>query len=75
MKRTPFTTRSGVKIGLMYEPPKRYETSNDMDRLQTALLGEHIGLRQLLREWRDYLLLLAAIFAALLVASCTGAWQ
>jgi hypothetical protein len=56
----------------MYEPPKRYESSHDMDRLQTALLGEHIGVRRFLSEWRDYILLLVAIFAAFFVASCTG---
>lgn len=33
-----YTTKTGVKIGLAYEPPRRTTISADMERLQTALL-------------------------------------
>lgn len=39
MKRTPYTTKSGVQIGLLYQPPVRMTTGVDMERLQAALLA------------------------------------
>lgn len=34
-----YTTKTGVKIGLAYEPPRKMQMSADMERLQTALLN------------------------------------
>jgi len=72
MKQTPFKTRAGVQIGLMYEPPKRYESSGDMDRLQTALIGRGQSFGSLLRDWSAYLLFVAIVIGMLTVASCNG---
>lgn len=33
-----YTTKTGVKIGLAYEPPRKMTFSADMERLQSALL-------------------------------------
>lgn len=33
-----YTTKTGVKIGLAYEPPRKMPLSADMERLQSALL-------------------------------------
>lgn len=67
MRRTPYTTRTGVQIGLMYQPPRRMETSQDMERLQRALLGRS-GVPQ--GRWAPYLWLCAcaatiALFGAI----------
>ena len=35
---TPYTTRTGVKIGILYETPKAPSGGPDMERLQRALL-------------------------------------
>lgn len=35
-----YTTKTGVKIGLAYEPPRRASISADMERLQSALLDD-----------------------------------
>ena len=39
MQRVPYTTKTGLKIGSRYEPPKAYNYSRDMETLQSALLG------------------------------------
>lgn len=33
-----YTTKTGIKIGLAYEPPRKMTLSADMERLQSALL-------------------------------------
>lgn len=33
-----YTTKTGIKIGLAYEPPRKMPLSADMERLQSALL-------------------------------------
>lgn len=35
-----YTTKTGVKIGLAYEPPRRIQMSGDMERLQSAMLSK-----------------------------------
>lgn len=72
MKQTPFTTRSGVQIGLLYEAPRVYEASNDMERLQTALINPGHPLKRLAREWSAYIAYVAIVIVALAVASCAG---
>ena len=39
MERIPYTTKSGLKIGCRYEPPRPMHYSRDMELLQSALLG------------------------------------
>lgn len=73
MKPTPYKTKSGLQIGLMYEPPRVYESSDDMERLQSALIGRGQPLSSLLRDWSGYLGLLAVVLAMLIVANCKGA--
>lgn len=34
----PYTTKTGLQIGCMYQPPKHYPMSRDMERLQSSLL-------------------------------------
>jgi hypothetical protein len=64
--KTPYTTRTGIQIGCMYEPPRQQMTA-DEERMQAALLG--------LRD--DPLWLWATVSAVLvtaliLMASCRG---
>ena len=64
--KTPYTTRTGIKIGCMYEPPPQQMTA-DEERMQAALLG--------LKD--DPLWLWASVSAVLvttliLLASCRG---
>jgi len=35
----PYTTKSGLKIGQFYEPPRQIEVSRDMEQLQVSLLA------------------------------------
>ena len=37
-KVIPYTTKTGLQIGCMYQPPKHYPMSRDMERLQASLL-------------------------------------
>jgi hypothetical protein len=72
MKQTPFKTRSGLQIGVMYEAPKRYEPSGDMERLQTALIGQGRSFGSILRDWSAYIAFIAILIIAFAVASCAG---
>ena len=38
-KHLPLTTKSGLRIGCMYNPPQRNYMSADAERIQLALLG------------------------------------
>ena len=38
MKITPYTTKTGIQIGCMYQPRQTWEPSADMENLQTALI-------------------------------------
>jgi hypothetical protein len=38
-KVIPYTTKTGVQIGCMYQPKPNYAVSRDMDRLQASLLS------------------------------------
>lgn len=39
MKVTPYTTKTGIQIGCMYQPKQKWEPSADMENLQIALLN------------------------------------
>jgi hypothetical protein len=41
---TPYTTRTGLQIGLHYTPPQRPYHDRDALRLQDALLGNKRGI-------------------------------
>jgi hypothetical protein len=38
MKPTPYTTKTGIRIGCNYQPPQNWVPSADMERLQSSLL-------------------------------------
>jgi hypothetical protein len=68
MKATPYMTKTGVQIGCMYEPPRKWEASADMENLQTALL--HPPRRLNFRALRSKVLWVfnAALFVAFVLA-------
>lgn len=67
MKRIPYTTKSGVQIGIRYEPQRVYETSRDMERLQVSLIGR--GQRIRMGGLGHYLLLCAATACVVLIGA------
>lgn len=73
MKRIPYTTRTGLKIGIGYEPPRYVEESGDMLRVQAALLGRGTRLGPSLRGWGSYIVVLLILLATMFVANCKGA--
>lgn len=73
MKRPPYTTRSGLQIGIYYEPPRKFEISGDMDRLQSALIGRHQPIGSYVKEWAGYLVLLGTVLVCLFLVNCRGA--
>lgn len=66
-----YTTKTGVKIGLAYEPPRKMQMSGDMERLQSALLSAkrsilpHISLHKALDTicWVLAVVMLIGMFA------------
>lgn len=61
---TPYTTKSGVQIGIRYEPPKP-RMSRDEEMIQRILLGEPHG-RGGLSPW----LIVAMLVLAYALVSC-----
>ena len=39
MKQTPYTTKTGIRIGCNYQPPQTWEPSGDMERYQCEECG------------------------------------
>jgi hypothetical protein len=69
---TPYTTRTGLKIGSAYQKRQRPDMDSDAFRLQEALLSQDTGRRELLTEER-----MTAFMVALLVvviALITAGW-
>ena len=67
-KHLPFTTKSGLRIGCMYNPPKRNHMSADAERIQMALLGiEPEFSQRRIAGWIAYALFLIALYAVLIV--------
>lgn len=54
---TPYTTKTGVKIGLLYQP-RRAPMSRDEELIQSVLLNEPI--RKGLNPWLIFVLLIVA---------------
>lgn len=63
---TPYTTKSGLQIGLLYQPPQRPHHDRDALRLQRALLGERAS-----TDW-DGVLIAACIVISLLALVLVG---
>ena len=63
--RTPYTTRTGVRIGCMYQPPNRVTVSRDAYRLQEALLRDSLPQRR--SSARPTILAIAALAAVLAI--------
>jgi hypothetical protein len=60
----PYTTKSGLRIGCSYTPPKRYYVSQDAELLQSALLGiEPKYSQRRVLGWTAYIVCLVATFA------------
>lgn len=58
---TPYTTRTGIKIGSLYQAPMP-KLDRDATRLQSALLGQRAQI-----DW-DGILIVAGCFAAFVIA-------
>lgn len=64
--RTPYTTKSGIQIGCMYEPPRQQMTPEE-ERIQGVLLG--------IKEdpvWLWASISAVLVIAILLMVSCRG---
>jgi|APCry1669189000_1035189.scaffolds.fasta_scaffold03834_6 hypothetical protein len=46
MKQVPYRTRTGVEIGSNYHPDMRPEICDDMELIQSVLLGSHKSIRR-----------------------------
>ena len=60
---TPYTTRTGLQIGLLYTPTARPHHDRDALRLQSALLGHKPEI-----DW-DGLYIVAVVAAAVALAA------
>lgn len=67
MKHLPYTTKSGLQIGCMYNPPQRNYMSADAERIQMALLGiePEFSERRVL-GWVAYIVFLVALVSTLI---------
>lgn len=62
-KHTPYTTKSGLRIGCNYTPPSRDYMSADAEFLQSALLGiEPQFSQRRVAGWVVYAICIVAIF-------------
>lgn len=75
MKQPPYTTRTGVQIGVLYQPPKKRDNSPEMDSIQDALIGRgrRIHMSSFTKEVRGYMYVAIAILSLLLLGNCAGA--
>ena len=46
MKQVPYRTRTGVEIGSNYHPDRRPEICDDMELIQSVLLGNYKSIRR-----------------------------
>ena len=67
---TPYTTKSGLKIGSAYQKRQRPDMGSDAFRLQEALLSQDTGRREFLTDERmtAFMLALLAVVVALIAA-------
>ena len=65
-KHLPLTTKSGLRIGCMYNPPQRNYMSADAERIQMALLGiEPEYSQRRVFGYVVYIIFLVALFTVL----------
>ena len=65
-KHLPLTTKSGLRIGCMYNLPQRNYMSADAERIQMALLGVEPEFSQRrVFGYVAYIIFLVALFTAL----------
>lgn len=63
---TPYTTKSGLRIGSRYEPPRRNLNSPEDEYWQSVLLGRHPGRSHFQTIlFGAYLVLLVLVFGIL----------
>lgn len=67
MKQVPYKTRTGVEIGSNYHPDMRPEITEDMELIQSVLLGEYRSVRQQQFHITLYLLALIGVLWAAVV--------
>lgn len=68
----PYRTRTGLEIGRLYTPPRRWEFTHDEELLQAALLQPPQGLRRLRRLGSS---ILTAVIALVVLAAAVGAFS
>ena len=75
MKQPPYTTRTGVQIGVLYQAPKKYDHTPEMNSIQDALIGRGKRLRMssFTKDVHGYMYLAIAILSLLLLGNCAGA--
>lgn len=66
----PYTTSTGIQIGCRYEPPREYPQSEDMERLQSAMIDTGGKLRVL-----DAVLWVASVALIVAVANAPAIWR
>ena len=64
MKQVPYRTRTGVEIGSNYHPDRRPEICDDMELIQSVLLGNYRSVRQKQFHIGLYFLALAGVIWA-----------
>ncbi len=67
MKTVPYRTKTGVEIGKYYEPDTRPEISEDMELIQSMLLGNYKSIRQKNFEMFMYFVTLFAVICIAMV--------
>ena len=69
MKQVPYRTRTGVEIGSNYHPDRRPEICDDMELIQSVLLGNYKSIRR--KNFEMYLYfatLIGVLWAAVVFA-------
>jgi hypothetical protein len=69
---TPYTTKTGLKIGAAYQELQRPEMDGDASLIQAALLRKDTGRREFLTEGRMTAFMLAMI--AVVVSCIAVGW-
>ena len=64
---TPYTTKSGLQIGIAYQPPLQDNMTADSERLQRALIGP--GIRPISLPLTETIYTLGATATAVLAVS------
>jgi hypothetical protein len=62
---TPYTTKTGLRIGSAYQKRQRPEMDSDAFRLQEALLSQDTGRREMLTDERMTAFMLAMLVVVL----------